>query len=136
MTEEIKEDSTDNKYTEEEENQVEEVTVSETNQGMTSTIEEKRLEQVEHEVLVSEPKKTPTTTSDEKQSKQVNHEVTASEDERTKTTHIEETHSDPERTEQFIAKKDDVSTLTTRLPNQGRESCIYILSVITCESSL
>ncbi|KAG2311262.1 hypothetical protein Bca4012_025709 [Brassica carinata] len=116
--EETNEDSTDNKDTEEyEEKQVEGVNVSKTHQGMTSIIEEKRLEQVEHEVLVSEPNKTPT--SEETKLKQVNHEVTASEDERTKTTHIEETHSDPERNEQFVAKKDDVSTSTARIPIQA-----------------
>ncbi|KAF8092176.1 hypothetical protein N665_0422s0012 [Sinapis alba] len=118
VNKETKEDSTNNKDTEEdEENQVEEVTVSETNHGMTSTIQEKGLEQVEHEVLVSEPKKTPT--REENKLKQVNHEVAASEDERTKTTHIKETHSDAESTQQFIAKKDDVSTSTARIPSQA-----------------
>lgn len=57
------------------------------------------------------------------ETKEVKREVAIREDETTKTTHIKETHSDPERTEQFVAKKDDVSTSTPRIPNKGRESC-------------
>ncbi|CAN7047131.1 unnamed protein product, partial [Brassica oleracea var. botrytis] len=56
---------------EEETKQVEEVSVSETNQGKTSPVEEKNLEQVEHEVIVSEPKHQKTPTSEENKLKQV-----------------------------------------------------------------
>ncbi|KAJ0238699.1 Protein trichome birefringence-like 16 [Hirschfeldia incana] len=115
--EETKEDSSDNKDTEEdEEKQVDEATVSKTNQGMA------------HEVLESEPNYRKTPTSKESKSEQVKREVAASEDEPTKTTHIQETHSDPEkttlatdkeRTEQFVAKKDDGSSSTARIANQA-----------------
>ncbi|CAF2136854.1 unnamed protein product [Brassica napus] len=53
------------------------------------------------------------------ETKEVKREVAIREDETTKTTHIKETHSDPERTEQFVAKKDDVSTSTPRIPNKA-----------------
>ncbi|CAF2367706.1 unnamed protein product [Brassica napus] len=53
------------------------------------------------------------------ETKEVKREVAIREDETTKTTHIKETHSDPERAEQFVAKKDDVSTSTPRIPNKA-----------------
>ncbi|KAF3608402.1 hypothetical protein DY000_02049508 [Brassica cretica] len=96
MLEQKKEDQTDNKDTEEEETkQVEEVSVSETNQGKTSPVEEKNLEQVEHEVIAE-----------------------------VKTTHIEKTIPDPKNktlaTDQ--TKKDDGGTSAASIANQGRES--------------
>ncbi|KAJ4870848.1 Protein trichome birefringence-like 16 [Raphanus sativus] len=97
--EQSKEDHTDNKDTEEEkEKQVEEVSVSETNQGKTPPVEEKNLEQVEQEVIVSEPKhqKTPPTTSEESKLKKVKQEVSVGEAE-AKTTHIEKTTQDQEK---------------------------------------
>ncbi|CAH8390816.1 unnamed protein product [Eruca vesicaria subsp. sativa] len=118
--EQSEEDHTDNKDTEEEKKQVEEVSVSETNQVKTSPIEEKNLEQVEHEVIVSEPKHQKTPTSEENKLKQVKQEVSVGEAE-AKTTHTEKTTSDPEiktlTTDE--AKKDDGSTSTASIANQG-----------------
>ncbi|KAJ4910834.1 Protein trichome birefringence-like 16 [Raphanus sativus] len=82
------------------------------------TKEDSTIEQVEHEV-VSEPKHGKTPTSRENKLQQVKREVAIRKDQTTKTTHIKETHSDPERTKQFVAKKDDVSTSTARFPNQA-----------------
>ncbi|CAN6806351.1 unnamed protein product [Brassica oleracea] len=143
--EQNKEDQTDNKDTEQEQKQVEEVSVSETNQGKPSPIEEKHLERVEHEVIVSEPKHQKTPTSEEKNLEQIEHEVIASEpkhqntptseenklkqvtqevsvgEAEPNTTHIEKTTSDPENktlaTEE--AKKDNGSTSTASIVNQA-----------------
>ncbi|KAG2280038.1 hypothetical protein Bca52824_051258 [Brassica carinata] len=108
VNKETKEDSTEDKDTEEDvEKQVDKATVSKTNQGM------------EHEVLEREPNYRKTPTSKENKLEEVKREVAIREDEPTKTTHIKETHSDPERTEQFVAKKDDVSTSTPRIPDKA-----------------
>ncbi|KAJ0261271.1 Protein trichome birefringence-like 16 [Hirschfeldia incana] len=119
--EQSKEDQTDNKDTEQEEKQVEEVSVSETNQGKTTPIEEKNLQRVEHEVIVSEPKHQETPTSEENKSKQVKQEVAAGEAEAKTTTQIEKTTSDPEiktlATDE--SKKDDGSTSTAPIDNQA-----------------
>lgn len=146
ITDQSKEDQTDNKdkkeeEEEKEEKQVEEVTDSETDQGKTSTIVE---EQAEREVTVSEPKYQKTPTSKENKLEHVKEEVAAGEVE-AKTTHIKNTNSDPEkktlatdgeRTEQHIAKKDDDSSSTARITNQGRESFLYIFGVMMGENIL
>ncbi|CAN8300851.1 unnamed protein product [Cochlearia groenlandica] len=79
--------------TKEEDERVEEVTASYTNQGKTSTVRDKKLEQVENEVIVSKPKYLKTPTSEENKVEQVKHEV--------------------------AAKKDDSSTSTARITNQA-----------------
>ncbi|CAH2072263.1 unnamed protein product [Thlaspi arvense] len=108
--EESKEDPTDNRDTEEEEKQVEEVTVSETNQGKTPITEEKKLEQVEREVTVNEP----------------NNQKTPINEATKKAQHKKETKSDPEikflatdeeRTKKLTAKEDEGSTSTALITN-------------------
>lgn len=142
---------------------MEEVSVSETNQGKPSPIEEKHLERVEHEVIVSEPKHQKTPTSEEKNLEQIEHEVIASEpkhqntptseenklkqvtqevfvgEAEPNTTHIENTTSDPENktlaTEE--AKKDNGSTSTASIVNQGRgQSILRAFIILHISSSL
>ncbi|XP_010493176.1 PREDICTED: protein trichome birefringence-like 16 isoform X1 [Camelina sativa] len=119
--EDSKEDSTDNKDTEEEEEKhVEEDIVSNTNQGKTPIIEEKKVEQVKREVIVSEPKYQKTPTSEETKLEQVKHEVAVGEGEASKTTHIKETISDPESN--ILAtdeERTDGGTSTARIANQA-----------------
>lgn len=131
-------DTANNKDTEEEEEkQVEEVTVSDTNQGKTRGIEEKKLEQVAHEVIVSEPKYQKTPTSEENKLEQVKHEVTVGEGKTTKTTHIQETLSDPVSNIPATDKeRTDGSTSTARIANQGRKSYFIDPSFILRESIL
>ncbi|EOA20311.1 hypothetical protein CARUB_v10000619mg [Capsella rubella] len=113
-----KEDSTDNKDTDEEEKQVEEVTVSDTNKGRTPIIEEKKVEQVEREVIVSEPKNQKTPTSEENKLEQAKHEVAVGEGEAKKTIHIKETVSDPQSNILATDKeRTDGSTSTARMAN-------------------
>lgn len=100
---------------------MEEVSVSETNQGKTPPVEEKNLEQVEQEVIVSEPKhqKTPPTTSEESKLKKVKQEVSVGEAE-AKTTHIEKTTQDQE--------KKTLATDEAKKDIKGRESRVMTVS--------
>ncbi|XP_010456609.1 PREDICTED: protein trichome birefringence-like 16, partial [Camelina sativa] len=113
-----KEDSTDNKDTEEEEKQVEEDTVSNTNQGETPIIEEKKVEQVKREVIASEPKYQKTPTSEE----QVKREVAVG-GEASKTTHIKETVSDPESN--ILATDEERTDGSTSTAHIAKQACNY-----------
>ncbi|KAL1189086.1 Protein trichome birefringence-like 16 [Cardamine amara subsp. amara] len=112
--EESKEDSTYNKDTKEEEKEVGEVTLSDTNQGKTPTIEEKKLEQVEREVIVSEPSYRKTPISEKNKLEQVKHEVAVGESKDTKKTHIKEMNTDPTDEE-----RTDGSTSTAHIANKA-----------------
>lgn len=135
MTEESKEDSMDNKDAEEEEKQLEEISVSDSNQGKTPTIEEKKLEQVEREVIVSEPNYPKTPISGKNRLEQVKREVAVGEAKDTKKTHIKETNIDPE-SNILVTDKEGTngSTSTSRIVNKGRESCFIDPSFMMRES--
>lgn len=130
MTEESKGDSNDNKDTEEEDKQVEEVTESETIQGKTPTREEKKTELVEREVIVSKRKYQKSPSSENNKLEQVKHEVVVGEAKDPKTAHIKKTNSEPQskfhatdekRTEQLAGKENDGGTSKARITNQGIE---------------
>lgn len=108
-----------NKDTKEEEKQGEEVTLSETNQGKTPSIEEKKQQH--------EPKSRKTPAIEENKLEQVKHEVPVGETKATKKTHIKKTNLDPESK---ILATDEEKTSTAHTKSQGRETCFYRDSVL------